>query len=135
MNSRRNFLKTTIATSAGFAVATVASVQAASGSYPEGIIYSADNPGKWDKKIDSHAPNVEVNGNKVTIITDHGMTDKHYIVRHTLVTPEGDILGEKTFSPNDEEAVSHFELTSGHKKLIATSFCNKHDLWITEVSV
>jgi superoxide reductase len=135
MNCRRNFLKTTFATSAGLAIANIPNVQAASGSYPKGIVYTSDNPGIWKKKITSHAPIVEVQGNKIRISTNHGMTEKHYIVRHTLVTPEGDVLREITFSPNDEEAISHFILPSGHTKLIATSFCNKHDLWLTEFFV
>jgi superoxide reductase len=135
MKSRRNFLKTAVATSAGVAIASMPNAQAASGNYPGGIIYTSENPGIWEKKVKSHAPGVEVKDSKVTIFTNHGMTEKHYIVRHTLVTPEGDVVGEKTFSPNDEDAISHFELPSGHKKLIATSFCNKHDLWVTEFSV
>jgi superoxide reductase len=135
MNSRREFIKTTIATGAGFAIAQIPNAQAAQGTYPNGIIYTSDNPGMWGKKIKGHAPNVDVKDNKVTITTNHVMTEKHYIVRHTLVTPEGDVVGEKTFSSNEEDAVSHFDLPSGHKKLIATSFCNKHDLWVTEFSV
>jgi superoxide reductase len=135
MVSRRNFVKTTIATGIGMAVANTPSAQAASDNYPDGIIYSADHPGMWKRKIDSHAPSAEVKDNKVIITTDHGMTEKHYIVRHTLVTLDGNVVGENTFSPNDENAVSHFNLPIGHTKLIATSFCNKHDLWITEFSV
>jgi superoxide reductase len=135
MISRRKFMNTTIATGIGIAVANTSNLQAASDNYPKGIIYSADNPGMWNKKINSHAPIVKVKENKVTITTDHGMSEKHYIVRHTLVTPDGNVIGENTFSPDDENAVSDFELPIGHNKLIATSFCNKHDLWITEFSV
>jgi superoxide reductase len=135
MNYRRNFLKTTIATSAGLAIANIPIVKAAPGSYPKGIVYTSDNPGIWEKKTNSHAPIVEVQGNKIRISTNHGMTEKHYIVRHTLVTPNGDVVGETTFSPKDEDAVSYFVLPAGHKKFIATSFCNKHDLWLTEFFV
>lgn len=135
MKNRRDFLTTTFAASAGLAIASIPDLHAGPNSHAKGIIYSADNPGKWEKKVSSHAPVVTVKDGKVSIITNHGMTEKHYIVRHTLVTPEGDVVGEKTFSPNDDDAVSHFELPAGHSKLIATSFCNKHDLWITEFSV
>jgi superoxide reductase len=135
MSSRRNFLKISLATGVGFGFANMPNARAASGGYPNGIVYTSDNPGKWEKKIKGHAPIVEVKDGKVMITTDHIMTEKHYIVRHTLVTPEGDVMGENTFSPNDEDAVSHFDLPAGGKKLIATSFCNKHDLWITEFSV
>ena len=60
------------------------------------------------------------------------MTEKHFIVRHTLVTEEGKVLGAKTFSPNDEEARSSYKLAPEYKgkKLYATSFCNKHDMWV-----
>lgn len=135
MNSRRFFLKTTLLTGAATAFANIPIVQAASGNHPKGIIYTPQNPGKWEKKIGSHAPVVKIKDGKVTIITNHGMSDNHYIVRHTLVTQEGEIIGEKTFSPDDEEAVSHFDLPQKQTKLIATSFCNKHDLWITEFFV
>ncbi len=63
------------------------------------------------------------------------MSEVHYIVRHTLVAENGDVLGEKTFYPTDEQAVSSFEIPDGYSKLYATSFCNKHDLWITEFSL
>ena len=56
----------------------------------------------WAKKVGGHAPKVTVNGNKIKVETDHGMSSKHYIVRHTIVTLKGEVLAEKTFSPDDE---------------------------------
>ena len=100
-----------------------------------GIIYTKDNQGKWKGKDGSHAPLVEIKDKKITIRTDHGMSKKHYIVRHTLVTEAGDVIGEKTFSSDDEDAKSVFDLPEGQSKLYATSFCNKHDLWLTKVEV
>ena len=100
-----------------------------------GIIYTKDNQGKWKGKDGSHAPIVEIKDKKVTLTTDHGMSKKHYIVRHTLVTEAGEVVGTKTFSSDDEEAKSVFDLPEGQSKLYATSFCNKHDLWLTEVKV
>ncbi|HDN27620.1 MAG TPA: hypothetical protein ENG03_11095 [Thioploca sp.] len=115
---------------------TTAPVSTASGSLPSGIVYTAENPGKWSKKVNGHAPKVKVEGNKVTITTDHVMAEEHYIVRHTLVSEDGMVLGEKTFSPADDDAVSTFDLPEGHaSKLYATSFCNQHDLWVTEFTV
>ena len=32
-------------------------------------------------------------------------------------------------------AISEFEIPDGYSKLYATSFCNKHDLWITEFAL
>jgi len=98
-----------------------------------GLIYSKDSQGKWKGKDRSHAPIVKIKDKKITITTDHGMSKKHYIVRHTLVTETGDVVGEKTFSFEDKEATSTFDLPEGQNKLYATSFCNKHDLWLTVV--
>jgi len=64
------------------------------------------------------------------------MSAIHYIVRHTLVTADGTVLGEHTFSGSDEKAVSTVTLPDGFSgKLIATSFCNLHDLWVSEMTV
>ena len=144
MSNRRAFLKSSLAVAAGFAVGHISPVSAGSTcSYPKGgIVYTKKNPGKWSGKIKGHMPNVTVEGNKVTITTTHGMSEAHYIVRHTLVSKCGKVLGEKTFSPSDAEAKSVFELpdiTSKYAwdttKLYATSFCNKHDLWVAEFEV
>ncbi|MGR3302471.1 MAG: desulfoferrodoxin family protein [Candidatus Scalindua sp.] len=139
MSNRRAFLKSSLAVAAGMAIGQVSPVSADSVSFPKGVVYTKQNPGKWSKKVGGHLPKVKVEGNKVTVTTTHGMTDEHYIVRHTLVSRNGDVLGEKTFSPSDAEAKSVFELPNVNSKyvwdtttLYATSFCNKHDLWVTE---
>ncbi len=139
MSNRRAFLKTSLAVAAGLVVSRISPVSAASTSLPKGIVYTKANPGKGSKKINGHIPNVKVEGNKAIVTTTHGMTDEHYIVRHTLVSQNGDVLGEKTFKPSDSEAKSVFELPDTASKyawdtttLHATSFCNKHDLWVTE---
>lgn len=142
MSNRRVFLKSSLAVAAGLAVGQVSPVSAGSAcsvSFPRGIVYTKENPGKWEGKVGGHVPNVKVEGNKVTVTTTHGMSGEHYIVRHTIVSGNGDVLGEKTFSPSDTEAKSVFELSNIRSeyvwvptKLYATSFCNKHDLWVTE---
>ncbi len=139
MSNRRAFLKSSLAVAAGMAIGQVSPVSADSVSLPKGVVYTKENPGKWAGKVKGHTPNVEVEGNKVTVTTIHGMSDEHYIVRHTIVSKNGDVLGEKTFSPSDAMAKSVFELPGTSSKyvwdtatLYATSFCNKHDLWVTE---
>ena len=135
MNERRDFLKNSLLVAGGLALANSTNAFAATGKFQAGIVYTKDNPGKWAKKVGSHAPKVKVEGKKVTITTMHPMTEKHFIVRHTLVAPDGKVLGEKTFYPSEKKAVSVYELSAGQKgKLYATSFCNKHDLWVTEFS-
>lgn len=134
MTDRRDFIKTALGVASGVALGQT-SVAVASGSYPSNIVYTAEDPGQWEKKVEGHLPKVTVEGKTVTITTDHVMTKNHYIVRHTLVSEDGKVLGAKTFSHSDE-AVSSFELPEEHSsKLYATSFCNKHDLWVTELTV
>jgi superoxide reductase len=107
MKTRRDFIKTSLAAAAVIAVGRPGGVSASGGSFPAGVIS-----------------------------TKHGMSAKHFIVRHTLVGADGLVLGEKTFYPLDEKAVSTFELPAMHTStLYATSFCNKHDFWLTEFSV
>jgi len=121
---------------AGTAIGSSSVATAKTKSKFTGIVYSADDPGKWEKKVGSHAPKVAVEGKNVTITTKHGMTEQHYIVRHTLVCEKGYVLGEKTFYPTNKKAVSTFTLPEKHGSVLyATSFCNKHDLWVTEFSV
>lgn len=134
MNSRRDFLKTSLVATGSMLAGGMA--HASTDAPFPGILYTATNPGKWAKKIKTHAPEVAVDGGKVTVTTNHSMSEKHYIVRHTLVSAEGEVLGAKTFTPTDEEPVSTHELPAGYSgKLYATSFCNKHDFWLTELSV
>lgn len=144
MDNRRDFLKTAAITlPGGIAAAFMATgcktasseVECAAnliGCLPSNVIYSAANPGVWKGKAGSHAPLVE--GDK--IITKHGMSPEHYIVRHSLVTLEGELVFAKTFAYNDKEAVSTFDAAKVKKgKYLAFSFCNKHDLWLSEVTV
>ncbi len=137
-NSRRTFLKgalsaATVATVAS--VATTSNALASSHASMAGIVYTKKNPGKWAKKVGGHLPSITIEGNKVTVNTDHGMSAKHYIVRHTLVSKDGETLGAKTFTP-DDDATSSYTLPDGYKgTLYASSFCNKHDFWLAESKV
>lgn len=135
MSNRRHFLKTALMAAAGGSLGLAANLRAEP-TLPAGLVYTRENPGKWAGKDGSHLPQVTVEGNSVTLKTDHIMTEKHFIVRHTVVAADGTVLGEKTFMPADEDAVSVFTLPEGTSgTLYATSFCNKHDLWVTEFSV
>lgn len=144
MSNRRTFLKSSLAVAAGLAAGHISPLSAGTACLPlpKGIVYTKEHPGKWSKKVGGHLPKVKVDGNKVTVTTTHGMSDEHYIVRHTVVTKCGEVLGEKTFKSSDSEAKSVFDLPDTSSKyawdtttLYATSFCNKHDLWATEFEV
>lgn len=144
MNNRRNFIKTSLLLTAGVATTLSATEEKAKEApkkeeikkeeaiAPKGIFYSSENQGRWKGKNGSHAPVITVDGKKVTIETKHGMSEAHYIVKHMLLTTEGEVLGEMVFFPKDKKAISTFELKEAPKHLVATSFCNLHDLWITE---
>ncbi|MBE9563019.1 MAG: twin-arginine translocation signal domain-containing protein, partial [Proteobacteria bacterium] len=101
MTNRRNFIKTALTVASGMAVGQVAMASSKPANNYSGIIYTTDNPGQWDKKIKGHAPEVTIDGKNITITTNHGMNSRHYIVRHTLVTEDGTVLGSMTFSPED----------------------------------
>ena len=133
MKNRRDFMKTSLVIAAGVFSANIPSAFASKASFAKGVVYTKDSPGKWVKKVNSHLPIVTVDDNKITIETKHGMSEKHYIVRHTLVSGNGEVLGEKTFYPSDEKALSVFNITGDHSSLYATSFCNKHDFWVAEI--
>ena len=99
------------------------------------LIYTKDNPGRWDAKKGTHVPLVEVAGGKVKITTPHPMSEEHFIVRHALLFADGTVVGAKTFTPKDMP-VSEYDLPAGYKGAIfATSFCNQHDFWLTEAAV
>ena len=131
--TRRMFLGGSLAAVSTAAFAGVKTAQASMPTFG-GIIYTKENPGKWKGKSGSHAPQISVEGRKVTVTTSHPMSQGHYIVRHTLVLKDGTVVGEQTFFPvKDTKAVSTFELPEDYKSTFyATSFCNLHDLWVTE---
>ena len=135
MYDRRDFLKTTVAAASVLAISSVPRAFAAGTAMYTNIIYTKDNPGIWAGKEGSHVPEVTVTGSKITVVTKHPMTDKHFIVRHTIVLEDGTYVGGTTFTPADKPE-SSYELPAGYKgKIYATSFCNQHDFWLTETMV
>ena len=134
MNNRRNFMKTSLVASAGLMAAVSTSI--AGENKPKNIFaYSTDDQGRWEGKSGSHAPVITTKDGKTTVETKHGMSDTHYIVKHSIVTESGEVLGENVFFPSDKKAISTYEIKGKHTKLYALSFCNLHDLWVTEFTV
>jgi superoxide reductase len=132
MKGRREFLKGSLIFAGAAIVGSAVPGQAAS-TFPVALIYTKEAPGRWAGKEGAHAPRVAVEGKSVKVVTAHPMTQKHFIVKHTLVTAEGKFIGEKIFENTDPAAESSYELPEGFKgTLWATSFCNLHDLWLTE---
>lgn len=138
MNDRRDFIKCGILAGSALALTSVSNAVASSAPATaySNIVYTKDNPGKWPEKVGSHLPSITVDGGSVTVFTKHGMAEKHFIVRHTLVLEDGTVVGAKVFNPTDKEAKSTYDLPAGYKgKLYATSFCNLHDFWLNETTV
>jgi len=134
MKDRRDFLKTTAVAASVMAGGLPAAAFASAGSWA-GVIYSRKQPGQWAEKAATHVPAVTVEGGRVSVVTTHGMSEDHFIVRHTLVLADGTVIGATTFSPADRPE-STFELPAGYTGTVyATSFCNKHDFWLTEFTV
>ncbi len=136
---RRDFLKMSLLGVTGFAVIKGTEAIGCEGKCGDkkltNIIYTKKNPGRWAKKAGSHAPIIEVKGRKVKVETKHPMSEGHFIVRHTLVLKDGTVLGAKTFTYKDKP-VSEYTLPEGYKgKIIATSFCNLHDFWLSETII
>ncbi len=135
MTDRRVFLKTSAVAVSALALSKTRSSFASEGCTFSGIIYSKDNPGRWVKKVGSHAPVMTFHGDKVQLETKHSMSDVHFIVRHTLVLADGTVVGGKTFTPKDKP-ISTYSLPKGYKgDLYATSFCNLHDFWLTKTVI
>lgn len=135
MYDRRDFLKTTAAAVSVMALTSAPRVFASSPNEYKNIIYTKDSPGRWAGKEASHAPQVTVAGGKVTLITNHPMSDSHFIVRHTLVLGDGTFVGGTAFTPTDKPE-STYDLPAGYQgKIYATSFCNLHDFWLTDTAV
>lgn len=134
MNNRRDFMKTSLVASAGLMAAVSSSV--ACPNTPKNIFaYSTADQGRWEGKAGSHAPVITSAEGKITVETKHGMSNEHYIVKHSIITEDGEVLGENVFFPSDKKAISSYELKGKHTKLYALSFCNLHDLWVTEFTV
>jgi len=135
MKNRRDFMKTSLVASAGVIAASVLPASAAENTKENIFTYSQKNQGRWEGKAGSHAPVVSVEGDKITVETKHGMSEMHYIVKHSIVTDTGEVLGEQVFYPSDKKAISVFEIKGKHKEVYALSFCNLHDLWVTEFTI
>jgi superoxide reductase len=134
MQGRRDFLKTTAATASLLAVSPLPRPAAAADIKFKNIIFTQNDPARWEGKQGIHVPQVKVTGSKVAVVTKHPMSNEHYIVRHTLVLANGTYVGSKTFTPADKPQ-SEYELPAGYRgKFYVTSFCNLHDFWLAEAT-
>ena len=132
MSTRRQFL-------AGAAMLAGASVLRAAPSFAwdftmdKGIIYDETQLGMWKGKEGLHVPIIDTKGMEVEVTTPHPMSEPHYIVRHTIVAEDGEVVHAKTFNWKDMPVSKATLKKKG--KYVATSFCNKHDMWVKEFTL
>jgi superoxide reductase len=132
MNDRRVFLKSALAVAAGLSLG-VGRASADTGPFPSGIVYTAEDPGMWAGKVKTHLPEVSVESGMVKVTTRHPMSADHYIVRHTVVSADGKVVGSQVFTPDSKPTSSYANVQKG--EYYATSFCNLHDFWVTKFTV
>ncbi len=139
--NRRDFLHLcTVAGVAAIALPRFALAGASSAAPPAQageMFYTAASPGRWAKKVKPHMPVIELENNRVQVITNHPMkAHGHYITKHVLLDSNFKFLAEKVFDPTkDAKAISAFTLNNYNGKLYVVSHCNLHDSWLGSVVV
>jgi len=139
---RRHFIRVGLLSAGGslvtsrFALAGVPKSPMAGGVY-----YAAEAPGRWEKKVEGHLPQIEAEssteGVVVRVVTNHKMSGyKHYIIKHVLLDKNYRFLDEHLFDPNtDEKPESTFNLPEYTGALYALSVCNLHDTWMNMITI
>jgi superoxide reductase len=106
-----------------------------------GLYYTAEAPGRWSKKVQSHLPNIEVEktpeGSAVQVVTRHTMEKyDHYIIKHILLDKNYRFIAENMFDPLQvKEPISVFKLEQYSGPVYALSVCNKHDTWLNVTEI
>ncbi|OBQ51497.1 desulfoferrodoxin family protein [Halodesulfovibrio spirochaetisodalis] len=132
MSTRRQFLAGA-AMLAGVSVIKTVPAYAWDFTMDKGIVYTEDQTGMWKGKQKLHVPIIDTKDLDVVITTPHPMSEEHYIVRHTIVAEDGEVVHSKTFNWKEDPVSKAVLKKKG--KYVATSFCNLHDLWIKEFTL
>lgn len=141
---RRSFL-TTAAAGSVFSIFLPKSILAAGkddllkSKLAGGVFYTADSPGRWAKKVNSHLPKIVSlpGGKKIKVVTTHPVSGfKHYIVKHIVLDKNFDFMAEHMFDPLKEKTPqSEFDIAGYKGVLYVMSVCNKHDTWINSFEI
>jgi superoxide reductase len=132
---QRRYLGLTALAGAAVAAALPAAAKAEAHKRYENIIFTAEDPGHWEKVAALHVPETTVEGSTLTVKTPHPMTAPHFIVSHTVVLDKGVFLDRTTFVYTDQPVSTH-TLPAGYKgKVTITSTCNLHDFWVKVITV
>jgi len=140
---RRKFFQYALAGTSGALIApnNLLAATAAPGPMAGGLYYTSEAPGRWDKKVASHLPSVEVektpDGANIQVVTRHGMEDyEHYIIKHIVLDNDFRFINENAFTPGaDVRPESEFVLENYSGTLYVLSVCNKHDTWMNMAEV
>ncbi len=112
-------------------------------------VYRKTAPGKWAGKESSHAPELSIAENKLTISTPHVMCRDHYIMSYQVRNKKGTILSEHLFAqppsstsltassntlPPTVIDLTPFKLTKG-EELRVYSLCNQHGYWVANIII
>jgi superoxide reductase len=134
---RRNFIQLGFAGIGSTLVAPrIVLASASEQSMAGGVYYTADAPGRWNKKVASHFPNVEVqkgpDGAIVRVETRHTFDGyDHYIIKHIALDKDFNFITEHMFDPlKDKAAISELSLEKYSGPVHVLSVCNKHDTWM-----
>ncbi len=104
-----------------------------------GVFYTAESPGRWGKKVNSHLPKIvkAMDANTIRVITAHPVEKyNHYIVKHVVLDKDFNFITEKMFNPLvDKAPQSEFDLGKYKGVLYVMSVCNKHDTWINSIVI
>jgi superoxide reductase len=106
------------------------------------VYHTRDDPGHWVALVAEHVPRIDTAEGPggtvlVTVTTRHEMDGhRHYIVKHKLLDRDFKVLGQRSFDPERDAAVSKYALLAGYKgPVYALSLCNRHDLWLEGIVV
>lgn len=141
---RRNFIRLGIAGTTGMLVAPRAVLAAGTGADPRmagSIFHTSEAPGRWNKKVSSHLPNIAVeksaDGALIQVETRHTIEGyNHYIVKHMVLDQNYQFLDEHMFDPlKEEHPMSSFTLKDYSGPIYVLSVCNIHDTWMNMAEV
>lgn len=100
------------------------------------VYHTRDAPGRWNKKVSSHLPNIEIektsDGTNLRVETRHTVEGyDHYIVKHLVLDQDYQFIDEHMFDPTREKhPVSTFSLSKYSGPVHVLSVCNIHDTWM-----
>ncbi len=138
---RRKFIQFGLAGTTGTLVAPRVILANTPDQMAGGVYHTSEAPGRWNKKVSSHLPNIEVekqaNGAKIQVFTRHELDDyEHYIIKHVILDSNYRFIDERMFIPGkDKEPLSEFTLEGYSGPIYALSACNQHDTWLNMAEI